>query len=56
MGNSETGVMPVTLSSPSTSTQWNEDCGGTSSIDAAEPVALTWSMMVFIGASLSTSA
>ena len=43
---------PVSL----TSTQWNDDCGGTIIIEAAAPDSWNFSIMSSIGASVSTSA
>ena len=43
---------PVSL----TSTQWNDDSGGTIIIEAAAPDSWNLSMMWSIGASVSTSA
>jgi len=43
---------PVSL----TSTQWNDDCGGTIIIDAAAPDSWKLSIMWSSGASVSTSA
>ena len=52
------GNRVISLTSPAslTSTQWNDDCGGTTIIEAAAPDLWKLSMMWSIGASVSTSA
>ena len=56
IGNLETGVMSLTSPVSLTSTQWNDDCGGTIIIEAAAPDLWNFSMMSSNGASVSTSA
>lgn len=51
-----TAVMPPTRPSSPRSTQWNEDCGGTTIIDAPASRRAKESIISGSGASVSTSA